>query len=277
MQLVKVVKRIPTYGMLLIFSFATLVPFVWIFLTSLRTTKDLIKNGPFVIPDAYHWENYAKAWKAGHFALYYRNSILVAVFTVIGVLLLSLLGAYAFAALKFKGQSFWFTLVLLGLLIPLEPIIIPLFHNLKALKLLNTYAAVILPQIALGIPFGIFLLRGFIKDIPKALFESARMDGSTELKNLVYIVTPLIRPALVSLLIFTVMSSWNSFMLPTIMIQSDNLRTVPIGLNAFRGRYTIDVALTAAGANIIAAPVIVVYLIFQRNMIRGMMMGALKE
>lgn len=277
MQLIKTIKRIPTYVMLLIFSLATLVPFVWIFSTSLRTTTDLIRKGPFTLPDVYHWENYAKAWKAGNFALYYKNSIIVAVFTVVGVLLLSLLGAYAFASLEFKAKSFWFTLVLLGLLIPLEPIIIPLFHNLKAMKLLNTYAAIILPQIALNIPFGIFLLRGFIKDIPKALLESARMDGSTELQNLIYIVAPLVKPALISLLIFTVMSSWNSFMLPTIMIQNDNLRTVPIGLNAFRGKYTRDIALTAAGANIIAAPVIVVYLIFQRNMIRGMMMGALKE
>ncbi len=271
------IKQLPSYLLLLFFSLATLVPFVWIILTSLKTTKELIQKGPFTMPEVLHWENYAKAWEAGRFALYYKNSIIIALFTVVGVLILSLLGAYAFACLEFKGRSFWFTLVLLGLLIPLEPIIIPLFHNLKAMKLINTHSAIILPQIALNVSFGIFLLRGFIRVIPNALLESARIDGSNELKNLIYIVTPLVKPALISLMIFTVMSSWNSFMLPTIMIQNDELRTVPLGLNAFRGKFTRDIPLTSAGANIIAAPIIIIYLVLQRNMIQGMMMGALKE
>jgi len=270
-------KRITTYLLLVLFSLITLVPFVWIFMTSLKTTQNLILRGPFALPDIIHWENYAKAWKVGHFALYYKNSFIVAAVTVIGVLAFSLLGAYAFAYLKFKGKGFWFTMVLLGLLIPAELIIVPLFYDLKSMKLLNSYWALILPQIALNIPFGIFLLRGFMKDIPKALLESARMDGSNELQNLYHIILPLVKPAAISLLIFTVMSSWNSFMLPTILIQSDKFRTVPLGLNYFRGKYTIDICMTAAGSNIIAAPVIVIYLIFQRNMIRGMVVGALKE
>lgn len=273
----KVLKRIPTYFLLILFSLVTLVPFLWIFLTSLKVTKDLVTKGPLSMPAILHWENYLKAWKVGHFAVYYKNSIIVAVFTVVGVLLFSLMASYALAYLKFKGKSFWFTMVLLGLLIPGELIIIPLFFDLKSMKLLNTYGALIFPQIALNVPFSIFLLRGFMKDIPYSLLESARMDGSTEFENLFYIVTPLVKPALISLLIFTVIGSWNSFMLPTILIQNDKLRTVPLGLNFFKGKFSMDICLTAAGSNIVAAPIIIVYLIFQRNIIRGMMVGALKE
>lgn len=277
MAVIKILKRLPAYLLLLIFSLSTLVPFFWIFITSVKTTKDMITRGPLAMPTVWHWENYVKAWISGHFAIYYRNSIIVAFATVLGVLAFSLLGAYAFAYMRFKGKNECFTLIILGLLIPGELIIIPLFHNLKSLGLLNTYWALILPQIATGIPFSIFLLRGFMKDIPYSLLESAHMDGSTELQNLIYIVIPLVKPAIISLLIFTVMGSWNNFFLPTIMIQNDNLRTVPIGLNYFRTKFTVDFALTSAAANIVALPVIVVYLVFQRNMISGMMVGALKE
>jgi raffinose/stachyose/melibiose transport system permease protein len=129
----------------------------------------------------------------------------------------------------------------------------------------------------MNLPFGIFLLRAFIRDIPVSLLEAARIEGSNEWQNIRYIIFPLVMPALISLLIFVFMSSWNSFMLPNIMIKSERMRTLPLGLDFFRGKNSANIPLSAAACNIIALPVVIIYLIFQRSMIRGMMLGAVKE
>jgi raffinose/stachyose/melibiose transport system permease protein len=152
-----------------------------------------------------------------------------------------------------------------------------LFNNLKSIGLLNTLWALILPQIAMGIPFSIFLLRGFMKDIPHALLESARIDGSTEMQNLYHIIVPMLYPPIVSLIVFTAIGTWNNFMLPTILIQNDLLRTLPVGLNYFQTRFTMDYPMIATAAVISAFPTAVVYVIFQRNILSGVMVGALKE
>jgi raffinose/stachyose/melibiose transport system permease protein len=260
----------------LFFAAITLFPFAILISTSLRSMPDIVKNGPLKLPAEWVFSNYPKAWKIGNFAVYYKNSIITTVVTVALVLTLVLLGAYVFSFLEFHGKSILFSLILLGLLIPFQQIMIPLFHTLKGLKLLNTLWAIILPQIALQIPFGIFLMRGFMRDLPASIIESARLDGANELQTLFYIVTPLVRPALVALLIFTAMSSWNNFMLPTIMVQKDALRTVPVGLNYFKDQHFTDFPMMAAATNIIALPIVIVYLVFQRKMIQGMIIGSIK-
>ena len=269
--------NISTYGLLIFFSLVTLVPFFWIMITSLKNMEDLVCNGPLSLPMVYHWANFYQAWTEGHFSVYYLNSIIITSITAIGVLVSCILASYAFVYLQFKGKQFWFGLIILGLLIPGELTLIPLFQNMKTLGLLNSHAAVYLPQIAGTIPFGIFLLRGFMKDIPVPLIESAKIDGASEFKTLTQIIVPLIMPAIVSLLIFAVIWSWNNFMLPNILLQNDNLRTVPAGLNHFRTRFTMDNTLTSAGSLIVAAPLILIYLVFQRNIIEGMLVGAIKE
>jgi|HigsolmetaGSP12D_1036236.scaffolds.fasta_scaffold00165_11 raffinose/stachyose/melibiose transport system permease protein len=274
---INVLGRVPIYLLLLVFSLATLLPLFWVFLTSLKTRKELIKHGPLAWPEAWNWANYHKVWTAGHFSIYFTNSVWIAVVTVAIVLLVVLLASYALSFLNFAGKSFWNYMVVLGLLIPFDLIMIPMFFDMKNFGLLNTRWAVILPQIALSVPFSIFLMRGFMKGTPESLLEAARIDGAGEFRILFSVVTPIVKPAVISLLIFTLISSWNNFMLPTIMISDDKLRTVPLGLNAFRTKYTMDVTLTSAGAVIIALPVIVVYLVFQRRLIDGLIVGAVKQ
>lgn len=271
------VKRIPTYLLLIFFSLYTLLPCFWIILTSVKNRSELVKNGVLAWPESFMWQNYVKAWTAGHFSIYFINSIFIAVVTVIGVICLTLLASYAICFLNFKGKSFWEYLVIFGLLIPFDLIMIPLFFNMRTLGLTNTHWSVILPQIALNIPFSIFLMRGFMKGIPVSLLEAARIDGANEYKTLFSIIAPLVKPAVISLLIFTLICSWNNFMLPTIMISKDKLRTVPLGLNAFKSKYTTDISLTSAGSIIIALPIIVTYLIFQRKLIEGLIVGAVKQ
>ncbi|MFE5321828.1 carbohydrate ABC transporter permease [Paenibacillus sp. NPDC056579] len=262
---------------MIVVALLTITPFFLIISTSLKTTDEININGPLALPQILQWENYSRIWDVGNFVTYFQNSVIVTIVVVLFVVLLSLLGAYPFAYMKFKGKGLLFLMILWGLTVPLDLIIIPLFTNLKSIGLLNTLWALILPQIAMNIPFSIFLLRGFMKDIPVALLESARIDGSNEAQNLFHIIVPMLYPPVVSLIVFTAMGTWNNFMLPTILIQNDMLRTLPVGLNYFQTKFTLDYPMIATAAVISALPTAIIYVIFQRNIMSGAMVGALKE
>lgn len=277
MQRIEGLKRSAMHMFLTIVALFTAGPFLLVLNTSLRTTKEIIKEGPLGFPSTWAWSNYADIWKVGNFAIYFKNSVIVTVIVVATALLVSVLAAYAFAYLNFWGKELLFLLIVLGLIIPVELIIIPLFFNLKSISLLNTRWAIILPQIALSIPFTVFLFRGFMRDISVSLLESARMDGSTEFKNLIYIVLPLMTPVVVAATIFGVLGTWNNFILPTILIRNQELLTLPVGLNYFRTKFTMNYSMVATSAIISSVPAIVTYLVFQRKIINGLTMGALKE
>jgi len=270
-------KKIGAYSFLSFCCCFTVIPGILIFFISVRSMQDIIRQGAFGLPEVWRFSNYIDAWNVGRFSTYFLNSVFVSVITVTGILVFSLFAAYAFANLKFRFRGLLEIIMMIGLVLPLEIVVVPLFFNLRSMGLINTLWAVILPSIAMSLAFGIFLLRGFIKDIPVSLLESARIDGSNEWQSIWYIILPLIRPALISLLVFSFMSSWNEFMLPNIMIRSESMRTLPLGLDFFRSKYSQNIPLTAAASNMIALPVILIYLTFQRNMIRGMMVGAVKE
>lgn len=253
-----------------------LIPFVILLLTSLRSSEDLGKNGPLSWPIEIVWKNFPNAWEIGNFSTYFMNSLICMAFTVAFVLLLSLLGAYVLSFHEFHGKQVILSVIMLGILIPTTQIMFPLFHTLRDMRLLNTLWAIILPQTALQIPFSVFLMRGFMRDMPKSIIESARLDGANETQTLMHIVTPLVYPAMVALIIFTAVSSWNNFMLPSIMVQKDALRTVPVGLNYFKDQHFTNFPMMCAAAITIILPMLLVYLVFQRKMIQGMTVGSLK-
>jgi raffinose/stachyose/melibiose transport system permease protein len=255
----------------------TVVPLLFMLFLSLRSTPDIIKNGMFTLPDIWHFDNYLKAWEVGRFSQYFLNSVKISLISVIGVIVFSTIASYSLVFHNFKGKKFVEMLILIGLLIPFELVIIPLYHDMKVVGLLGTLAPIYIIHIALNIPFSIFLLRGFVKEIPISLIESARMDGSSEIRNLIHIVVPLIIPALIAIIIFIFMWTWNDFMLANIMVRNEELRTLPLGLDFFKGKYSRDLPLTSAAATIIMLPIFAIYLIFQKHMIRGLMMGAVKE
>jgi raffinose/stachyose/melibiose transport system permease protein len=252
-----------------------LVPFALVLMTAVKSSSDVVHN-PLGLPSDWHLGNFPTAWREGHFGRYLLNSVLVVVPTVLGVLALSLLAAFALATTKFRGKALVFGLFLIGLVIPLDILVIPLFNEMLAFGLLDTLPALILPQIAVGLPLGILLLRSFIQDLPKELLEAGTLDGCSRLRLLIHIVYPLTRPALGVLLVFNFMWVWNNFLLPTVLIQDDSKRTLPVGLNYFQGRYITDVPLLMAGVTISFLPVVLIYLIFQRHFIRGITAGALK-
>lgn len=268
-------KKIGLTLLAAILSLAIVFPFAWVIFTAVKSRYELPRN-PLGVPIEWHWENFIQAWKVGHFDRYFMNSIYVAIPTVIAILVLSTLAAYAISMMRFKGKNVIFVIFLIGLAIPLDILIIPLFYDLLALKLLNTHWAVILPTAAKIIPFGVLLIRSFIEELPEEILDAGKIDGCNSLQLLRFIVVPLSMPCMLSLLVFSFMWTWNLFILPVVMIQEDDMRTLPIGLNYFQGRYSTDIPLLMAGATISSLPIILIYMLFQRQFIRGIMAGALK-
>ncbi len=252
-----------------------IAPILLVVVTSLKDSSDVIAR-PLGLPSRWQWHNFVDAWQQGHFSTYFLNSIIVVVPSVLGVVALSLLGAYAFARYRFPAKQALFALFLIGLTIPLDILVVPLYYEMRDFHLLDTLWALILPQVAIGLPFGLLLLRSFIQDIPEEIFQAGQLDGCSSFRMLVHIVVPLAWPALITLVVFNFMWTWNQFLLPTVMIQTDEVRTLPVGLNYFQGRFATDIPLLMAGATIAFLPVVAIYLVFQRQFIKGITAGAVK-
>jgi raffinose/stachyose/melibiose transport system permease protein len=154
--------------------------------------------------------------------------------------------------------------------------VVPLYYDFRDLSLTNTYWALILPQIGLSVAFGTFWMRAFFRSVPRSLVEAARLDGSGTLSTLVRVLLPLARPAVLTMIVLIFMWTWNEFLLALVMVSDEGLRTAPLGLTFFQGRNTTDTALLAAGAVIVAVPIVILYVFLQRHFIRGMLSGAVK-
>jgi raffinose/stachyose/melibiose transport system permease protein len=216
------------------------------------------------------------AWEEGNFGTYLRSSAIVTGSVVAISTVLSILAGYAFGLMRFRGASVLFYLFVLGLTVPLEAIVVPLYYDLRDVGMTDTYWALILPQAALSTAFGTFWMRAFFRSVPRSLIEAARLDGSSSWVTLWRIVLPLGRPAVLTMVVLVFMWTWNEFLLALVMVSDESLRTAPLGLAFFQGRNTSDEALLTAGALIVAAPVVIVYLFLQRHFIRGMLSGAVK-
>jgi ABC-type glycerol-3-phosphate transport system permease component len=190
---------------------------------------------------------------------------------------LSCMAGYALALLPLPGRN-WLTLVfLLGLMVPFQSVMIPLYYLLRDFELLGTYWAFIVPGIALRLPFGIFLMRGFFRGLPPELADAARLDGANEWGVFRQVMLPLARPGLATLVVFQFIYTWNQFAMPLIFVQKDDLRPVSLGTLFFFGRFTADRGMIAAGVTISMLPVVVLYLLLQRRFIEGITAGALKS
>lgn len=268
-------RRLAWTGVAAALSLATLLPLAWILLTALRTTREVARD-PIGLPSTPMWQNFVDAWTTADFGRLFLNSTIVAVGTVVGVLLLAGIAAYAFAVLPLPGRTPLYTLFVAGLIVPVGLLVLPLFYQMRSLGLLNTTWALILPQIAISLPFAIVLLRAFIADIPKEILDAARVDGAGPWRLFTAMVLPLIRPAILALVVFDVIWSWNQFLLPLILTQDPKAHTLPLGLSFFMGRYAVDFPRLMAGATISLIPTIIIFVVFQRHMIRGITAGAFK-
>ncbi|TYB42305.1 carbohydrate ABC transporter permease [Actinomadura chibensis] len=225
-----------------------------------------------------NFSNFADAWREGHFSTYMRNSIIVTAVTVAVAAVLSIMAGYALGTMRFRGAGIVFLLFLAGLTIPTEAIVVPLYFDLRSVGLDNSYAGLILPQVAMSVAFGTFWMRAYFRSVPRSLLEAARIDGANGWTTLWRVLVPVGRPAILTMLLLTTMWTWNEFLLPLVIINSEEgLRTAPLGLSFFQGTHKTDYSLLMAGALIIAAPVVTAYVFLQRQFIAGMLSGAIKE
>ena len=224
-----------------------------------------------------HPENFAKAWQDGHFGSYLRTSVVVSVTVVLVSVTLSILSGFAFGTMRFPGSTVLFYVFLLGIMMPSEAVVVPLYFDLRTLGLTDTLWAVVLPQVAQSVAFGTFWMRAYFRTSSRSLVEAARLDGASTRRILWSVLVPLARPAIVTLTVLVFMWTWNEFLIPLVMVVSESLRTAPLGLAFFQGQYTQGFTLLAAGACIVATPVVLLYLFLQRHFIAGMLEGAVRE
>lgn len=262
-------QRVIAFALLLLATVLTLTPILYVVYLALSAEK---------VGDTtwFHPENFVSAWHRGHFSEYMWNSFRIAVVVVLIALVLSIMSGYALAILKPRGEKIIFFVFLLGLMIPTEAIVLPLYYDFRSLGLTDTIWAIALPQIAQSLAFGTFWMRAFFRNFNPGIIEAARIDGAGNLRILRSILVPLAVPPLITLILLTFMWTWNDFLIPLIMSPSGQVMTAPLGLAFFQGQYTQGSTLLAAGAVWVALPMVILYFCLQRFFISGMTEGAVK-
>lgn len=252
-----------------------LVPIVTAMLGGFRTNAQLM-NRPFAWPDPFVWSNYRDVVTAGSFWRQVGNSTVVMLLTTFIVLVTSSLAAFVFARLPFRGRGFMLSFFMLGLLFPLTVAILPLYILLRQLHLIDTVFAVVLPQAAFGIPTSVLILRTFFLGIPRDLEDAAYVDGASPLGFFVRILLPLMRPGLSAVAVLTMVGSWNGFFLPLLVLNSERLYTLPLGVMQYQGQFGTDWARVLAFVSLALLPALVFYVIAERQIVAGLTAGALK-
>jgi raffinose/stachyose/melibiose transport system permease protein len=268
-------RRALVYLTLSVGVVVAVVPFLITILASLKTSVELVQ-GVLSLPEEPQWSNYRRAWVEGNFARFFLNSVLVAIGVVIPSIVLSCMAGYAFARYRFRGKGMLFVYLLLGLVVPLQALVIPLFYLMREVGMLDSLWALILPQIAMSLSFGTLLMREAFSSVPHEIGEAAVLDGAGSWRILWEIMFPLARPFVGTLSLMFFIWTWNEFLLPLVVNVDQSYQTLPVGLLFFQQRWSSDIPVTAAGATIIFFPLAVMFLMFQRQMIEGLTQGALK-
>lgn len=277
----KKVKIFLGYATLIIVAFSMLLPFFAMLNLSLTSNNEIFTYPPRIFPknifQSWTLENYINVFRTIPIARYFANSLIVASITTIGQVTFSAMAGYAFARLKFKGSDYIFYIILITMMVPPQVNIIPLFYLMRELHWINTYQALIIPGFFGG--FGVFMFRQYFLTFPKEIEESSKIDGCSPFSTFWKIALPLAAPTTATLAIFTFVGSWNSFMWPLIVTNSDDMRTLPVALAAFKGSFR---ELTMWGdllacAVICAIPTIIIFLVGKKYFINDLMQGSLKE
>jgi multiple sugar transport system permease protein len=271
----RISKSVTEHLFIYLLAFLSIAPFIWMVLTSLKDMGDIYVYPPQWLPAEFHFENYANVFKAAPFGRYYFNSFFVALVVTLGQLITCSMAAYAFARLNFKGRNALFLLFLGTMMIPYNVTMIPSFMVLYWLGWVDTYQALIVPGLASA--FGTFLLRQFFITIPKELEEAAYLDGAGKFTVLSKIIIPLSKPALATLAIFTFMGVFNDFIWALIVLNSEEMRTVQLGLAIFRDRYLTQWDLLMAGSVTAVMPILLVFFFAQKYFIKGITLSGIKD
>lgn len=259
------------YVILSLFALFAIIPLVGVLLSSV--TPSAQNSGGFTVPTTIDLGNFGAAWNQGHFASYMLSSVLVTVSVVVLTAVLAVFAGFAFARLDFFGSNVIFFVMLAGLMLPAEAFIIPLYFNLRSLGLTDTYTSLILPQTAQSLAFGIFWMRNQFRSFPGEVIEAARLDGARDVRLLWQVIVPSSVAPIMTMALLITMWTWNEFLLPLVLITSEDHRTAPLGLAFFKGAHLTDFSLLSAAGVIVALPIVLLYFFLQKRFISGMLGG----
>ncbi len=271
----EIAKKLSIYLLMTLFAVFLGFPFLWMVITSLKTSGQIFVFPPIFIPDPIQLSNYSDAWVKASFSKYFFNSVFVTLTTVLGQMATSSLAAYSFSRLHYKGRDKIFLAYLATMMIPFPVIMVPNFIIMRMLNWINTYQALIIPSIFTA--YGTFMLRQFFMTIPTELDEAATIDGSSKLGIFWNIILPLSKPGIITLCVFSFIGAWNSFLWPLIVTNKQEFFTLPLGLAVFRGfQYNIEYHLLLAGTVICVLPILVIYLLAQKFFVEGIALSGIK-
>ncbi|MCZ0716843.1 carbohydrate ABC transporter permease [Aerococcus kribbianus] len=261
------VSQVIIYILLTVGALSMVLPFYWMLSTSLKTAGQAVAMPPVWFPDPAQWENYATAFTFAPFDTYLKNSLIVTSLTTLGEVFTSILAAFAFAKLKFWGKNVLFTFLIATMMVPGELLIISNYVTISNLGWINTYLALIVPWIASV--FSMFVLKQNFESVSDALYYSAKIDGCSDWKFLWQVLVPMCRSAVITVVILKVIGSWNAFLWPLIVTNDTVMRTMPVGLQAFTTEAGTRFELLMAAASFVVLPMIIIYLLLQKHIIKG--------
>ena len=262
------------YIVLTALGFLMLIPFVWMIATSLKGPQEILSATPTFLPQAWRWENYAEAFRQVPFGRFYWNTIVVTVARTVGQLLIASVAAFAFPRLRFPGRGILFVLVLAVMMMPGQVTLVPNYVLLKYFGWLDSYEGLIIPSLFSA--FGVFLLRQFYMTIPQELFDSATLDGCNPLQTWWHVGLPLSRTALIAFGVLVIMWSWNDFLWPLIITNRTEMQMLSVGIAYFQGQFVSNFAVMMAAATVATLPMVLVFLLAQRQLLEGITLSGLK-
>ena len=261
---------------LIIIAIIQIFPLICLIDFSLASSNEMFTSGLLIIPKKIQWGNYVKAFVDGHFLLYFKNSILINVLAVVIVVLVSIMTAFACRRMRWRLSGFTKTLLLMGMMIPIHATLLPNYKIYSQLGLTDTIWALLIPYVAFSLPQGLFLMTSFIDQIPLELEEAAIMDGCGIYRIIFRIITPMLKPSIATVAIMAFLNNWNEFMMASTYLSSPKWKTLPFSVLEFTGQYSSNYAVQFAVMALTAAPAVIVYIILNKHITKGVAMGAVK-
>lgn len=261
---------------LIIVAVIQIFPLIWLLDFSLASSSEMFTNGLLIIPKKIQWGNYVKAFVDGNFLWYLKNSVLINGLAVLLVIVVSIMSAFACRRMKWKLSTFVKTLLLMGLMIPIHATLLPNYKIYSQLGLTDTIWALLIPYVAFSLPQGLFLMTSFMESIPVELEEAAVMDGCGIYRIIFQIITPMLKSSIATVAIMTFLNNWNEFMMASTYLSSDKWKTLPFSVLEFTGEYSSNYAVQFAVMALTAAPAVIVYIILNKHITKGVAMGAVK-
>lgn len=271
-----ILNRLPRWGAMAVLMFLVLGPLYWVTASSLKSREEILRRTPTLLPETVTFDSFRQLFTATDYGTYLTNSFIVALLTAVFTVLVAFLGAYGLYRLRIPGGDKIAGLVLLSYMIPGTLLLVPLYQVFAQLRIVNTHTALILVNVAFTAPFCTWLLRGFLQAIPKEIDEAAAVDGAGPLRTMLSVVLPLMAPGLATVAVYAFVFSWTEFVFASQLLVSDELKTLPIGLSAIMGQYTVNWGLLMAGTVCTMIPAIVPFLFVGKYFVGGLTAGAVK-